>query len=701
MNLGSGSPTFNHRPTNHDDMTETPPSPPGTERDPIVEELHGTTVRDPYRWLEADDEERVEAWIDDQNEFADQILDDELISALSPRLEELARVTDYGVISPESGLYFQQIEGPDEDQPVLYVRDSIDAEPRELVNPNEFAGDTPSMDWYTVDSNATRLAYGYAEGGNEQYDVRVLDIDTGEQIDEVPETGRTSGFGLAWTEDGFYYVRTGGPGDGDQLDKSLWYHEIGTNPTADREITAAFDEHAWVSLDRDDTTGTVIVTVSYGTTHSELYVLDESAEDPLQPVITGYDASFEPMTDDGHLYIRTDFEAPRYRLLGTDLSAVTDTTEELNPAELTEVIPESTAVLQSVSVADDRLIVHHLRDASSELAVHSSEGDHLQDIDLPEFCTVSGVEGADETSEVFFSVQGFDRPSEVTHYDIETDERTVLSRPDVSIEADITVDQRFVSTEDGADVPAFVVHRSDLDLDGTNPAVVYGYGGFRISQTPTFDRFRAPFLEHGGVWVHACLRGGTEYGEPWHEAGMLDNKQRVFDDFDAVAREVCEAGYTSEDRLAAMGGSNGGLLVGAAITQHPDRWAAAFCSVPLLDMIRFHKFLLGESWTVEYGSPQDPDAFEWLYEYSPYHNAPETAYPATMFKTALGDTRVHPSHARKMTALLQERNTGSEPIILRTERDTGHGIGKPTSMVVREQAERWAFLFEHLGIEPS
>lgn len=673
--------------------------PPETEREEVTEELHGTTVTDPYRWLE-DDNDRVETWIEAQNEYAEEIIPDDIVEALRPRFEELARVTDYGVISPESGLYFQQIEGPDEDQPVLYVRDTLDAEPRELVDPNAFEGDTPSMDWYTVGPEADRLAYGYAEGGDEQYDVRILDVTTGELIDEVPETGRTSGFGLAWTDDGFYYVRTGGPGDGDQLDKSLWYHEIGTEHEADREITDAFDEHAWVSLERDETTETVVVTVSYGTTHSEVYILDESAEDPLRPVLTGYDASFQPMVDDGYLYVRTDYNAPRYRLLRTALTEATGT-EELSPEDMTEIISESSAVLQSTTVAKDRLIVHHLRDASSELAVHDLDGSHLRDIDLPSYCTVAGLDGADDEPEVFFSVQGFDRPSEVSRYDLSADERRVLASPDVSIEAEVTVDQRFVTTEDGAEVPAFVVHKADLDLDGTNPAVVYGYGGFRISQTPTFDRFRAPFIEHGGVWVHACLRGGTEYGEPWHEAGMLGNKQRVFDDFDAVARDVCNAGYTAEDNLAALGGSNGGLLVGAAITQHPERWAAAFCSVPLLDMLRFHKFLLGESWTVEYGSPEDLEAFEWLREYSPYHNAPEAAYPATMFKTALGDTRVHPSHARKMTALLQERTTGSDPIILRTERDTGHGVGKPTSMIVREQAERWAFLFDHLGVDLS
>lgn len=686
------------------------PEPPATEREEVVEEIHGTTIRDPYRWLEGDDE-AVEAWIETQNEYADQFLKTPSAEALTPRFEDLARVTDYGGISAEAGRYFQQIEAPDEEQPVLYVREELNDDPRAVVDPNDFEGASPSMDWYTVSPDGERLAYGYAEGGDEQYDIRVIDVSSGEQIDEVPNTGRSSGFGIAWTETGFYYVQTGGPGGGDQLDKALWYHELETNPDTDVEIRADFDEHAWVSLERDETTETVFVTISFGTTHSELYALEESAifdegesptapaGDPLREILTGYDAFFGATTDDGRLYVRTDHEAPFYRVLTVSVEeAVAEA--PLTPETMSEAIPEGDAVVQGLAFADDQLVVHHLRDATSELSTYDRDGTHRTDIDLPSYCTVGALEGGGDTPEVFFTLQGFDRPTEVTRVDLGSHERTVLDSPEVGVNADLTVTHRFVPSTDGTEVPAFVVHREDLDLDGDNPAVIYGYGGFRLSQTPTFDRFRAPFLEHGGVWVQACLRGGTEYGEPWHEAGMLGEKQTVFDDFIAVAEDVCDAGYSSPDRLAALGGSNGGLLVGAAITQRPDLWAAAFCSVPLLDMLRFHEFLLGEYWTVEYGSPEDAEAFEWLYDYSPYHNAPETAYPATMFKTALGDTRVHPSHARKMTALLQDRNTGPNPIILRTERETGHGVGKPTSMIVREQAERWGFLFDQLGIDP-
>lgn len=672
------------------------PSPPDTERRPVTETLHGVEITDPYRWLEAGDEEAVQDWIDAQNTYADTVLQTDTTDALRPRFESLARVTDYGGINPSGGRYFQQVEAPEEDHPVLSVRASRADDRRPLVDPNTFTGEHPSMDWYEVAPSGDRLVYGYAEGGDEQYDIRVLDVETGSIEETVPDTGRTTEFGLTWGADGFYYVRTGGPGGGDQLDKALLYHELGTDPGDDREITAAFDEHAWIGLDVDDESGPVLVTVLYGTTHAELYRLDEDGDDPLTPLLTGYDATFVPEIHEGTVYIQTNYDAPRSRILGVDLDRV-QSGPPLDPAALPEVIPETDAVLQSGAFADDRLAVHRLRDASSELTIHALDGTERHRISLPPHCTVGSLAGTDDDREWFFTVQTFAEPATVCRY-TPVDGRETVDRPDVGVDADLTVTRRFVESTDGTDVPAFIVHRNDLALDGDNPTIVYGYGGFRVSQTPTFDRFRAPFLEHGGVWVQTCLRGGTEYGEPWHEAGMLGDKQQVFDDYLAVADALREWGYTSPSRLAAYGGSNGGLLVGAAITQRPDLWTAAFCSVPLLDMLRFHEFLLGESWTVEYGSPEDPEAFEWLYEYSPYHNVAETAYPATLFKTAAGDTRVHPAHARKMTARLQANNIGPNPVVLRTETGTGHGVGKPTSMIVREQAEQWAFLFDHLDM---
>ncbi|WP_284014496.1 prolyl oligopeptidase family serine peptidase [Halobaculum litoreum] len=295
-------------------------------------------------------------------------------------------------------------------------------------------------------------------------------------------------------------------------------------------------------------------------------------------------------------------------------------------------------------------------------------------------------------------MQSFADPPSVRRVDLAAGSTETLCAQSTTVDVDLTTSQEWFESPDGTRVPAFVVRRADVAPDGDNPALLTGYGGFRVNRTPTFDRFRLPFLAAGGVFVLATLRGGTEYGEPWHEAGRRGNKQRVFDDALAVADGLAERGWADPDRIGVTGGSNGGLLVGALITQRPERFAAALCHVPLLDMLRFHRFLLGASWTTEYGHPEDPEAFASLRDYSPYHNAPEAAYPATMFTTALGDTRVHPSHARKMIALVQDLHTGTEPVILRVEDDAGHGVGKPTSMVVREQSERWGFVFDRLGM---
>jgi prolyl oligopeptidase len=723
-------------------------APPETPRRPVTETLHGREVTDPYRWLEEDTEE-VTAWVDAQNEYTDRFLGGDTADALRPRFEDLARVTDYGPVTVRGGRYFQTVEGPDEDHAVLYVRESFDEDPRTLVDPNAFDADAASMNWYVVDPDGERVAYGYDEGGEEQYDVRVVDVESGEITETVPDLGRVNPGGFAWTDDGFYYVRTGGPGGGAQLEKSLYYHEHGADPEDDRFLTDAFSEHDWPALEIDDDSGTLLAAVHEGTAHSEVFLVDVDAASGssdgsdgsngsagddesdergesagaggsdsargsgsvLRPLLTGVEATFHPHLHDGTAYFVTNYDAPFSRVLSVPLSearAAAAARETLDPDGMAEPIPESDGVLRGITFAGDRLLAHHAHDAASRLA-EWADGEPVRALPTPEFCTVVGVSGdedgghaseqPDDTDEVFYVVQTFDQPARVRRYDFAADEAETVAQADVSLGVDVEVSQEFFESADGTEVPAFVVRREGLDPDGDAPTVLYGYGGFRIPQTPGFDRFRGPFLAAGGVFVVANLRGGTEYGEPWHEAGMRGDKQNVFDDFYAVAEGLIEAGYTNTDRLAAYGGSNGGLLTGAAVTQRPDLWGAVLSTVPLLDMLRFHRFLLGEYWTVEYGSPEDPDDFEYLRAYSPYHNVAERAYPPTMFKTAAGDTRVHPAHARKMTALLQARNTGDAPVVLRTETDTGHGVGKPTEMVVREQVEQWTWLCDRLGVD--
>ena len=672
--------------------------PPDTERRPVTETLHGEEITDPYRWLEEDTDE-VREWVEAQNEYTDGVLDTDTRDALRPHFEDVARVTDYGAVTAAGGRYFQTVEQPEEDHGVLYVRDAFDEEPTALVDPNTFEGEAASMNWFTVDPDGERVAYGYDEGGEEQYDVRIIDADSGDLLDEVPDAGRVNPNSFAWTEEGFYSVRTGDVGGGSQLDKALYYHEFDADPADDELLYDGFSQHAWAGLHRDDDTGLVLVTISQGTTHSEVFRLAPDADEPLVPLLTDYDATFSPHVGDGEVHFLTTHDADFSRIVTADVETLV-TGEDLDVAgeAFTETVPETDAVLRSATVAGDHLIVNRMRDAASELSVWA-DGERVETLPSPEFCTISGIDADEDGEEVFYVVSDFEAPSRVTRYDTATGEETVVGQAAVELGVDVEVTQEFFESADGTEVPAFVVHREGLEPEGEAPTVLYGYGGFRIPQTPSFQRFAGPFFDAGGVFVVANLRGGTEYGEPWHVAGMREDKQNVFDDFYAVAEGLIEAGYTDTDHLGAYGGSNGGLLTGAALTQRPDLWAGILCTVPLLDMLRFHRFLLGESWTVEYGSPEDPEAFEYIREYSPYHNVSEREYPPTMFKTAAGDTRVHPSHARKTTALVQELQAGDEPIALRTEIDTGHGVGKSTEMIVEEQVDQWTWLCDRLGAD--
>ena len=710
-------------------------TPPETPRRPVTDEFHGESITDPYRWLEGDDDE-VREWTDAQNLYAEAVLDTPNREALAERFESLGRVGQYGPVTPAGDRLFQEVKRPDDEQPVLYAYDDPDAagsdEGTVLVDPNGWAGDgTISMDWFVPGPEGAYLAYGVAEGGDEQYDVRIVDVAAAEVVETVVDAGRTQANGFAWVEAsgsagddaasprGFYYVTTGTAGDGagddaeeavdadettesdGQLDKAIRFHELGSGsaPDDDHVVADEIGETTWPTLATDG--DALIAGYVEGWERSDVYgYRGDPTDAELRPVLAGVDAVFTPTIDGDRdrLLLATDHGADFSRVLAAPLAEAL-AGEAAAPDAYDELVPETDAVLRGLKLASDRLLAHYHRDASSEIAILGADGERERTVDLPAFPTVAGVHGTSDDPEAYLTVQSFAEPHAVRRVDLTDGTTETLCRQSTEVEFGIKVSQEWFESADGTDVPAFVVRRSDVDPDGDNPAVLTGYGGFRVNRTPTFDRFRLPFLAAGGVFVLATLRGGTEYGEPWHEAGRRGNKQRVFDDALAVADGIAERGWADPDRIGVTGGSNGGLLVGALITQRPERWAVALCHVPLLDMLRFHRFLLGASWTTEYGHPEeDPEAFASIREYSPYHNAPEADYPATMFTTALGDTRVHPSHARKMTALVQECNTGGEPVILRVEDDAGHGVGKPTSMQVRENSERWGFVFERLGI---
>ncbi|SFR40200.1 prolyl oligopeptidase family serine peptidase [Halorubrum sodomense] len=708
-------------------------SPPETKREVVTETLHGVDVDDPYRWLEGDGA-AVDDWVDAQNAHVDAVLDDGLRDRLRPRFEDLVEVADYGPITVREGRYFATVREPGDDHARLVVRDAPDGENRVLVDPNAWPanrdGDGPprSMAWYVPSHDGERVAVGVTEGGDENYDVRVLSVpdpseagstadaddpeaagDDGygpgvEEVAVLPERGRVNAGSLAWAADGegFVYVATGGAADGAQMDKEIRRFRLADGPEAETVLLEHDDQHVWPRVTVDPDSGLLAVAFSEMVGGTEWYV---HVDGELRPVLTDTDAETSVQFHGGTAFVSTDHGAPRRRLLACSVDRFRE--GGLSFEECREVLPGGEGIIQSVVPTPERLLVHRQRDAHSRLSVHDRDGTHRRDVSLPSYCSVTWVSGARDAPEAFFGLTGFDRPPAVRGLDLDDGGEdteagpTAIDSVDLSVPDDLVVEQRFVDSTDGAEVPVFVCYREDVAVDGPRPTLLYGYGGFRNSVTPSFGRFRLPFLADGGAFAAVCARGGYEYGEPWHEAGMLAEKQHTFDDFVAAGEGLCESELTDTDHLAVAGGSNGGLSVGAVVTQRPDLWAAAQCAVPLLDMLRFHRFLLGESWTTEYGHPEDPAAFEYLRAYSPYHNVdPDATHPPVYFTTAASDTRVHPSHARKMTARLQNEAAGG-PFLLRTKSATGHGVGKPASMVVDEQTDSWAFCYEQLGIEPG
>jgi len=675
-------------------------TPPETETDPVTETLHGEEITDPYRWLEGEDE-AVTEWERRQNEYTDSVVGTEQREALRPAFEALTDHESYFLPTVRGGRYFQRIEPADGEQPVLTVREERDDDPRTLVDPTEL-GETTSLQWFVPSPSGDRVLYGLIDAGTEQYDLRVLDVDTDETVERIDDVGRCNPDSVVWLEDGFYYMATGSAGEGQQLEKALRCHELGGE---DRLLTDAFQRERWPLLQIDRDSGLVVVSVGELGADSELFAL---VDGDLVPVVTGLDASFDPLVHDGRVYVLTTYEAPRGRVLGIDAAAFAEA-DGLEAFET--VVPESEDVLAEIEPAGAGIGVHRIRDARSVVSLHQPGGTERHELDLPEFVGIPrrGMAGSEDAPELFVHLTGFDLPKSIVYADASPgagpDDWRLLQRPALPTDFDpegslsLTVERLWVDSTAEASVPVYVVHRSDVDPDGDAPTVLYGYGGFRIPMLPHLDPYRLPFLADGGVFALACLRGGFEFGEQWHEQGSLGQKEHTFEDFEAAAEALVDQGYTAPGRLAGWGGSNGGLTVGAALTRSPELFGSIVSNVPLLDMLRYHRFLLGQAWTGEFGSPEDPEAFEWLRAYSPYHHVEERPYPATLFATAAGDTRVHPTHARKMTARLQTATTGEDPICFRSVTEAGHGAGTPTALEVEQKLDQWAFVYETLGVE--
>ena len=681
--------------------------PPPTAVDPVVDRMHGISITDDYRWIEAleSESEQVEEWTTLQNTYTRDVLDG--LSGrerLTARMEELMTLPSVRMPDMRVNRYFYRKRQGTENQAVMYIREGYDGTPRVLIDPNTLDEEgLVSLDWYEPNQDGTLVAFGLSYAGDENSTLYILDVETGDWLaDEI--TGKVRSADWLPDSSGFFYRDLGdveNPYSG-----RIRFHRLATHPRQDKTLFKQYSEGPlattwgpYASTSKD--ARWMILSYYTGTKSNDLWVVDldhwfRTGEFVKTDIIVGDDSTSSGTVLGDTLYMDTSFGAPNGRVFAVDLN---------NPdrGSWIEIIPErEREALRGVSLARGRLVVNSLKSASTSLEQFSLSGEPLGAITLPGVGSAD-ISTAQDRTEAFYAFTSFDDPLTIWHVDLATGEARVWERLEVPFDPDsIEVKQVWYPSADGTNISMFIVHRKDVRLDGNNPTLLYGYGGFNIPLTPSFKATRVPWLEAGGVYAVANLRGGGEYGEAWHEAGMLGDKQNVFDDFIAAAEYLIAQGYTSRQRLVISGGSNGGLLVGAVVTQRPELFSGAVCAVPLLDMLRYDQFLMAKYWVPEYGDPGNAAHFKWLREYSPYHNITEgVRYPAILFTAGENDSRVHPLHARKMAAKLQRvalNDFEEEPILLWVERSAGHGSGKPLWLRIRDQVDIWSFVMWQSGM---
>jgi prolyl oligopeptidase len=665
---------------------------------------HGESVVDPYRWLENTDSERTRVWTDAQNARTRKVLD-----ALPQRRHFAARLRDLlgvGLLStprPVSGRVFHTRRGGAQRQAILYVRDAVDSGDRPLVDPNALdSAGLITIDWYFPSHDARYVAYGLSRGGDEMSTLQVIEVATGRVLPErIPHTQRSA---VAWAREGFYYSANPAPGSvppGDEhYHRRVRFHRLGDDPTADVTVFGEGRPKEDIVWARTSPDGRWVLFHAFkGWTRSDLYLLDRHApERGLRVVTEGAEGISEGFPRNDALWVRTNLDAPNYRIV----RATFDAPER---ARWSTVVPESEHALQDFHLTRDHLAVVTLERATSRVSLWTKAGRREREIALPGLGMVEFVSGEHAGDLVGFTYESFTQPPIAFAADAPTGRLRELVRLPAPAGFDpgkIVVEQTSYESSDGTEVSMFLVHGKDVTPTGEVPTVLNGYGGFNISRTPQYIAGAAAWVEAGGLFALPNLRGGGEYGERWHRDGMLERKQNVFDDFHAAAEALVARGWTRPQRIGVTGGSNGGLLTGAALTQRPDLFGAVYCAVPLLDMLRYQNFLIARFWIAEYGSAEDPEQYGWLRAYSPYHHVRDgVRYPAVLFTTAEGDSRVDPMHARKMAALLQAQSAEDPDavVLLRVDRDAGHGIGKPLDKQVEDLADQYSFLAWRLGLE--
>ena len=667
------------------------PPPPPTEAQDIVDTLHGVAVPDPYRWLEDQEAPATRAWIDAQNAYTDTVLG--TLPGRDRLREVAAGVLERDVIglpNERGGRYFYSRRRADQELAVVYVREGLHGADRVLIDPHPLSSDhTTTVALRDISDDGKLVAYAVREGGVDEVSIHLREVDTGEDLPDVLPAARYGQVALAPDGGGFYYERYG------DVTPRVMYHELGADPATDRQLFGEGYElhHIPVTLLSDDGRWLVVHVIEGSSGPTEIHVKDLAADGPFKKAVAdGVSESWAEFAGD-RLVITTNLDAPNKRVVLADPA---------NPAveHWQEVIPErGDVVVQAASGLGGKLVVSYLQDVQPRVAIHDLDGAHVRDIGFDTIGSVGGGAGRWTSGEAFFTFETFHVPSTIYRYDLDTGEQSVWAAAELPVAAGAyVVTQEWFQSKDGTRVPIFIVHRPDVARDGNNPTYLTGYGGFNLNLTPAFSALATTWLEEGGVFALANMRGGGEFGEAWHQDGMLANKQNVFDDFIAAAEHLIAAGYTSSARLAIGGGSNGGLLVGAVSNQRPDLFGAVVCTYPLLDMVRYHQFLVASFWVPEYGSSEDPEQFGWLHAYSPYHNVIDGGdYPATLYISGDGDTRVAPLHARKMAALMQAENGSDNPILLRYHTQAGHSGGQPVSQQIDQMVDTVSFLLWQVG----
>jgi prolyl oligopeptidase len=666
--------------------------PPPTRVEVVRDTLHGVVIEDPYRWLEDQTAPETREWIKAENEYTKSLLSAyKGRDAIEKRLTELMKVDVINTPIARNGRYFFSKRLKDQDLFVIYMREGLTGQDQVLIDPHGLSEDhTTSVNMLDVSDDGAVLAYGVRKGGADEVEVRFLDVDAKKDLQDVLPTSRYFGISLTPDAGGLYYTEFTMAG------QRVRYHKMGTEMAADQDIFGeGFGPEKIVASGLSEDGRYLAIVVYHGSAgkQTEVYYKDLENGGPVQAFVNDIEARFDPEIVGDQMLVQTDWNAPNGRILKAPLA---------NPARenWVEIVPESDAVIEGFSAAGGRIFVNYLENVQSRLAIFDIDGKSLGEISFPSLGTVSGMAGRWGENEAFFAFSSFHIPTTIYRYDVATGEKSVWSKLEVPVDSDkIELKQVWYSSKDGTKVPMFLIYEKGLKLDGNNPVILSGYGGFNVSLTPWFSARAVLWVENGGVYAIPNIRGGGEFGEAWHEAAMFEKKQNCFDDFIAAAQWLIDNKYTNADRLACRGGSNGGLLVGAMMTQRPDLFGAVVCTYPLLDMLRYQMFLVARFWVSEYGSSDDPVQFQYLRKYSPYHNVVEgTQYPATLFITGDSDTRVAPLHARKMAALVQAKTGSDKPVLLKYDTETGHSGGMPVEKQIEDSTDEFSFLFWQLGM---